>query len=205
LAPIIKARRESKADVGQTPFLWLAPSDPYWGKSSNLQVRVSEILSMASTKEKRLYSPTIYLPVSGPDDQKTARQWKWEFDPNTDKVYGLIEGFLGGNVEVMHFEGEFVVVVYHVSLPDSYPVSLPIGFISADKDVVSSVGRLITTYLEGSSGFERPNDCGLLATEAGLAHRQKRKRPEQSLTFEWGWNVATTATSRTPTAFRPWG
>ena len=95
LAPIIKARRESKADVGQTPFLWLAPSDPYWGKSSNLQVRVSEILSMASTKEKRLYSPVIYLPVSGPDDQKTARQWKWEFDPNSDKVYGLIEGFLG--------------------------------------------------------------------------------------------------------------
>ena len=163
LAPIIKARRESKADVGQTPFLWLAPSDPYWGKSGNLQVRVSEILSMASTKEKRLYSPAIYLPVSGPDDQKTARQWKWEFDPNSDKVYGLIEGFLGGNVEVMHFEGEFVAVVYHVSLPDSYPVSLPIGFISADKDVVSSVGRLVTTYLEGSSGFDRPNDCGLLS------------------------------------------
>jgi len=163
LAPIIKARRESKADVGQTPFLWLAPSDPYWGKSGNLQVRVSEILSMASTKEKRLYSPAIYLPVSGPDDQKTARQWKWEFDPNSDKVHGLVEGFLGGNVEVMHFEGEFVAVVYHVSLPDSYPVSLPIGFISADKDVVSSVGRLITTYLECSSGFERPNDCGLLS------------------------------------------
>lgn len=163
LAPIIKARRENKADVGQTPFLWLAPSDPYWGKSSNLQVRVSEILSMASTKEKGLYSPGIYLPVSGADDQKTARQWKWEFDPNSDKVYGLIEGFLGGNVEVMHFEGEFVAVVYHVSLPDSYPVSLPIGFISADKDVVSSVGRLVTTYLEGSSGFERPNDCGLLS------------------------------------------
>ena len=44
-----------------------------------------------------------------------------------------------------------------------YPVSLPIGFISANKDVVSSVGRLVTTYLEGSSGFERPKDCGLLS------------------------------------------
>lgn len=164
LAPVIMARRDSKAEVGQTPFLWLAPSDPYWGKSSNLQVRVSELLRMASTnKEKRLYSPTIYLPVSGPDDQKTARQWKREFDHNIDKVHGLIEGFLGGNVEVMHFQGEFVVVVYHVSLPDSYPVSFPIGFISADKDVVSAVGRLVTIYLKGSSGWERPNDCGLLS------------------------------------------
>ncbi|WP_202119871.1 hypothetical protein [Metapseudomonas otitidis] len=162
LAPIIKTRRESKADVGNTPFIWLAPSDPYWGKSSNLQVSVSDILSKASTKEKRLYSPTIYVPISGPDDHKTARQWKWEFDPNTDNIRGVIEGFLGGSVEVMHFEGEFVVVVYHVSLPDSYPVSFPIGFISTDKNVVSSVGRLVTTYLEGSSGFERSNDCGLL-------------------------------------------
>lgn len=163
LAPVIKARRESKADVGQTPFLWLAPSDPYWSKSSSFQGRVSEILNMASTKEKRLYTPTIYLPVSGPDDQKAAWQWKREFEPNTDKLHGLIEGFLGGNVEVMHFEGEFVVVVYHVSLPDSYPVSLPLGFISADEDVVSAVGRLVTGYVEGSSGFERPNDCGLLS------------------------------------------
>lgn len=163
LAPIIKARRENKTDVGQTPFLWLAPSDPYWGKSSKLQVSVSDIFRKASTKEKRLYSPTIYLPVSGKDDHNTARQLKWEFDLNTDKVHGVIEGFLGGNVEVIYFEGEFVVVVYHVSLPDSYPVSLPIGFISADKKVVSSVGLLVTTYLEGSSGFDRPNDCGLLS------------------------------------------
>ncbi|NMG42305.1 hypothetical protein GPA22_00955 [Aromatoleum toluvorans] len=163
LAPIIKARRESKADVAPTPFLWVAPSDPYWGKSSNLQVRVSELLDKASTKDRKLYLPTIFLPVSGPEDQKTAREWKRAFEPNTDKVHGLIEGFLGGNVEVLHFEGEFVIVVYHVSLPDSYPVSFPIGFISADKDVVSSVGRLVTTYLEGSSGFERPNNCGLLS------------------------------------------
>lgn len=160
LAPIIKARRESKADVGQTPFLWLAPSDPYWGKSSSLQVRVSELLNKASTKDKRLYSPTIYLPVSGPDDQRTARQWKREFDPNADKVRGLAEGFLGGSVEALLFEDEFVVVVYHVSSRDSYPVSFPVGFISAEKDVVSSVGRLVNVYVGGASGFEQPNDCG---------------------------------------------
>jgi hypothetical protein len=148
--------------MGQTPFLWVAPSDPYWGKSSSLLVRVSELLDTAKTKDKKLYSPTIYLPVSGPEDQRTARQWVREFEPNTDNVRGLIEGFLGGSVEVLQFEGEFVVVVYHVSLPESYPVSLPIGFISADKDIVSLVGRLVKAYLGGSSGFDRPNDCGLL-------------------------------------------
>lgn len=163
LAPLIKSRQESKSDVGQTPFLWVAPSDPYWGVSSSLQVRVSQIFEQASTKDKKLYSPTIYLPVGGPDDHRTARQWKREFEPNTSMVRGLIEGFLGGSVEVLHFEGEFVAVVYHVSLPDSYPVSFPIGFISAEKDIVSNVGRLVTTYLGGSAGFEIPNDCGLIS------------------------------------------
>ena len=163
LAPIIKARRESKADVGQTPFLWVAPSDPYWGKSSSLQVRVSEFLEKAATKDKTLYSPTVYLPISGPEDQRTAWQWKREFEPNTDKVRGLIEGFLGGSVEMLHFEDEFVVIVYHVSLRDSYPVSFPVGFISAEKDVVSSIGRLLKAYVEGASGFEQPNDCGLIS------------------------------------------
>jgi hypothetical protein len=163
LAPLIKSRQDSKSDVGQTPFLWVAPSDPYWGMSSSLQVRVSQLLEQASTKDKTLYTPTIYLPVSGPDDHRTAQHWKREFEPNTSKVRGLIEGFLGGRVEVLHFEGEFVVVVYHVSLRDSYPVSFPVGFISAEKDVVSSVGRLVKAYIEGTTGFEQPNDCGLLS------------------------------------------
>lgn len=163
LAPLINARRESKSEVGQTPFLWVAPSDPYWGKSSSLQVRVSELLEKASTKDKKLYSPTIFLPVSGPEDQRTARQWKREFEPNTDKVRGLIEGFFGGSVEVLHFKDEFVVVIYHVSLRDSYPVSFPVGFISAEKDVVSSVGRLVKAYVEGTSGFGQANDCGLIS------------------------------------------
>lgn len=122
-----------------------------------------ELLDKASTKDKRVYSPTIYLPVSSHEDQRTARQWRREFEPDTDKIHGLIEGFLGGSVEVLHFEGEFVVVVYHVSLRDSYPVSFPVGFISAEKDIVLSVGRLVTAYIEGTSGFERPNDCGLLS------------------------------------------
>lgn len=163
LGPLIKARRESKADVGQTPLLWVAPSDPYWGKSSNLQVRVSELLEKASTKDKKLYSPTIFLPVSGSEDYRTARQWQREFEPNTGTVRGLIEGFLGGSVEVLHFEDEFVVVVYHVSLRDSYPVSVPVGFISAEKEFVSSVGRLVKAYVEGTLGFEQPHDCGLIS------------------------------------------
>lgn len=160
LAPIIVARREGKTYVGQTPFSWVAPSDPFWGKSNSLHVKFGELIDKASTKDKRLYYPTIFLPVSGPDDWRSARQWKRDFEPNAANVRGLKEGFLGGNVEVLHFEGEFVVVVYHVSLPESYPVTFPVGFISADADVVNNIGKRLSSYLKGSSNFDRPNDCG---------------------------------------------
>lgn len=163
LAPIINKRRESKADVGGTPVVWVAPSDPYWGKSNNLLTSVSELVATSNTKGKRLYSPTIFLPVSGKDDQKVARRWKSEFDPHIERLRALTEGFLGGGVEVLHFESEFVVVVYHLLLPDSYPVSLPVGFISADEDVVSGIGRLVRSYVAGSSSFDQPNDCGPLS------------------------------------------
>ena len=163
LAPIIKTRQESKSDLGQTPFLWVAPSDPYWGKSSSLQVRVSEMLRMANTKDKKLYSPKIFLPISGPEDHRMARQWKREFEPHTDMLQGLIEGFLGGSVEVLYFEDVFVAVVYHFSLPDSCAVSFPVGFISAEKNTVSSIGRLLKAYVEGTRGFEQPNNCGLIS------------------------------------------
>lgn len=169
LAPIIVARREGKADVGQTPFSWIAPSDPFWGKSNSLQVKFSELIDKASTKDKKLYSPTIFLPVSGQDDRRSARQWKREFEPNTTNVRGLTEGFLGGNVEVLHFEGEFVVVVYHVSLPESYPVTLPVGFVSAEADVVKSIGQRLASYLDGNSSFDRPNDCGPIERLAGIS------------------------------------
>lgn len=163
LAPILRSRIESKSDVGQDSFVWLAPSDPYWCKSNRLLVSLSDFLNKASTKDKKLYSPTIYLPLSGQDDHRVVRQWKQELDPYADRAHGLIEGFLGGNVEVMLLAGELAVVVYHISLPETYPVTLPIGFISNDQEVVLAVEQLVKAYIQGSSGFGRQNDCGLLS------------------------------------------
>ena len=163
LAPALKSRIEASADVGQDSFVWLAPSDPYWCKSNRLQISLSDFFHKASTKEKKLYSPTVYLPVSEQSDYRAANQWKQELDLHSHEVHGLTEGFLGGNVEVLHLDGSLVVVVYHMALHDTFPVTVPIGFISTDKEIVSSIGRKAKAYLQGSSGFESPNDCGLIA------------------------------------------
>lgn len=175
LAPVLKSRIESSADVGHDTFLWLAPSDPYWSKSNRLTVSINDFLRKASTKVKKLYSPTLYLPLSGIDDQRAARQWKLELDPNVDDAHGIVEGFLGGNVEILHFNTELVVVVYHLSLPDIYPVTLPLGFISTDQDVVNSIGKIVQNYVKAITAYERPNDCGSIAQIA----RSDRTSPKQ--------------------------
>lgn len=164
LAPILVSRIEQKADSGHELFVWLAPSDPVWGKSNRFISSLSDFLSKASTKKKRIYTPLLYLPVAGQEDLKSARQWKQELEPYLEEAHGLIEGFLSGNVEVLLFEGELAVVIYHMSLPESFPVSFPIGFISIEKDIVATVSRLMKKYIEGHSGFDRPNDCGPISS-----------------------------------------
>lgn len=163
LAPVLMSRIESNTDVGQDSFVWLAPSDPYWGKSNRLSVSLSDLFKKASTKDKKLYSPTIYLPVSGQGDYRTASHWKQELDLYDYDIRGLTEGFLGGNVEVLLLEGSLVVVVYHMALHGTFPVTIPLGFISTDKEIISSIGRKMKIYLQGSSGTDSPNDCGLIS------------------------------------------
>ncbi|MDH4865458.1 hypothetical protein SBO82_00595 [Alcaligenes nematophilus] len=162
LAPVLAARIESKSDVGKEQFVWIAPGDQYWSKSNRLLDSLSDFFNKSSTKEKKLYSPMVYLPVAKSDDDRSVRQWRQEFESYVGNANGLLEGFLNGNVEVLHFVGELAVIVYHMSLPDTYPVTLPVGFVTKDKEVVSRVGKLVRTYIDGSAGFDRPNDCGAI-------------------------------------------
>jgi hypothetical protein len=59
-------------------------------------------------------------------------------------------------------EGTLVAVVYHMAIHDTFPVTVPVGFISTEKEIVSSIGRKTKAYIEGSTSFESPNDCGLI-------------------------------------------
>src|SRR5690606_38348240 len=100
----------------------------------------SDLLRKASTKAKTLYAPTLYVPVADAEDRRSLQNWRNQLDPNCKQVSGLIEGFLDGNAEVLFLEGELVVVIYHLAVPELLPVTLPIGFISTDKAVVERIG-----------------------------------------------------------------
>ncbi len=148
LAPVLLSRIKGKTDKGSSLFTWVAPSDPYWAKSDRFVSSLSDFLGKASTKDKKLYQPVIYVPLSDENDFRSARQWKNEFEQYQKYVKGLVEGFLDGNVEVLHLEDELVVVIYHFTHPESLPVTLPLGFISTNKEMVSKIGKEVANYIK---------------------------------------------------------
>jgi len=166
LAPVLKGRIERKTDTSGSGFTWIAPSDSYWAKSSHFSSCLSEFLKRSSTKEKRLYMPVLYVPVSDEKDFRAARRWKHELGQFHRDIKGLAEGFLDGNVEILHLEDELAAVIYHIAQPETLPVTMPLGYITTNKELVKYIGKLVNNYVKGTSAFDKPNDCGTISSIA---------------------------------------
>lgn len=162
LAPMLAKRIESKEDKGGGRFTWIAPSDPFWAKSERFISSLSDFIDKSSTKDKQLYKPVLYVPVSDEGDFRVAKQWKHELGQFHKDAKGLAEGFLDGNVEILHLEDEVAVVIYHFAQPETLPVTMPLGYVITNKDQVKQLGKLVNDYIKGSSAFDKPNDCGAL-------------------------------------------
>lgn len=155
----------SKPLDGKKPkIMWIAPSDTFWGKSSRLSGCSEEFINITKSNGlvQKLSNPVLYLPVQDKDDRKSISIWKRELSSVINNLYGLHEGFLDGNVEIILVENHFVVVCYHISRPESVPVSLPVGFISTDRSVVSKIQNIALEYIEGISSYDNPNVTGPL-------------------------------------------
>lgn len=168
LTPILAQRVSNKSENHNNKFRWIAPSDPFWGKSHRFGSSISEFIHKAKVSEKNdrkaknIYDPILYVPLVSSNDTRGAKQWKNNLAEYGVCVKGLREGFLGGSVEVLHLENSLVVVVYHISYPNDYPVTLPIGFITTIPKIVDRIGNLVAEYIEGFTGLEHPNDFGYI-------------------------------------------
>ncbi|MDT9046761.1 hypothetical protein RSW36_26960, partial [Escherichia coli] len=70
---------------------------------------------------------------------------------------------LDGNVEILHLEDELSAVIYHISQPEILPVTMPLGFITTNKETVKIIGTLVTEYIKGTTGFDKFHDCGAIS------------------------------------------
>jgi len=163
LAPILASSNSTKThEIGN--FTWIAPSDAFWGKSDRFIASVDQFLSRANTKNKHLYKPALYLPVTDAQDSRGAKRWLNELQGYQKHTYGLAEGFLDGNVEIMLLKGNLAVVIYHYVQPSKFPVPIPVGFITTEKKELESIGAYVYGYLKGMSSHEKPNDCGPISS-----------------------------------------
>lgn len=157
---------------------WIAPSDGFWGQSIRLNSCLSELISEASTKGKqpyRAYMPKLFLPLCDKGDRAVS-QWKNDLGEYYSHSYGLIEGFLDGNVEVMLLPEEFVVVCYHISWKEALPVTMPVGFVSTNLKLIEKIEKIANKYIDGIASFEKPNNLGPLENiSPSNKHKEQKK------------------------------
>lgn len=154
----------SQHQDGARELLWLAPSDSFWGKSEKYISAKSWLEESAITKgkkSKRLYTPKFYFPIARENDRRSISDWK-NLLGNTDECYKYIDGFLNGTTEVLLLQDSFAVVCYHLSIPSISKISIPLAFITSDKQLVRALEALVKDYLNGTVGFDNPIDLGKL-------------------------------------------
>ena len=154
----------NKLDKKQSKKMyWFAPSDIYWGKQRKIHDKIQNLID----KQKNGYDFRLYLPLPSERNRYEKQEWLNHFKDTSDKVlYGFCEGFLDGNTEILFLEDKFAVVCYHAKL-SSYPVTLPIGFMTTQKNTIKSIASLVKNYLNSplfESNEDGTKDFGLLHT-----------------------------------------
>ena len=142
---------------------WLAPSDIYWGKQRKIHGKIRNLID----KQKNGYDFRLYLPLPSEQNRYEKQEWLNHFKYTSDKVlYGFCEGFLDGNTEILFLEDQFAVVCYHAKL-SSYPVTLPIGFMTTNIRQVNHIISLAKNYLS-SPLFPNKNEDEIGQKDFGL-------------------------------------
>ena len=157
-----------KSGKNQKPIelTWIAPSDPFWGKSYRLNGCIDELFSNEQTngkKSQRIYNSNIYIQIEKDYDRGLINDYKHEFKNYKSGIYGLIEGFLNGNVEIILIPGQFVAVIYHFSIPKVLPVTFPAGFTSTDLVKIKMVEDVVNEYIDPDQVLDNMNFLGLLS------------------------------------------
>jgi hypothetical protein len=155
-----KKRLVSQHQDGIADLKWLIPSNAFWGKNDRVRSCLAEISNGIKTtgkKSKTLYDFKVMAPLSSADDHREKKNWFHDLKIVEDHLHGYIDGYLGDAVEVVMLEDRLVAVTYYLNIPESYRVPVPIGFISTDKGVISSIAHSLNGYLSESHGDSRKN------------------------------------------------
>jgi hypothetical protein len=131
---------------------WLAPDDAFWGKSLRFNTFVNA-LGQLKNKQNDEIQLKCFLPMLDERDRVSLQNYRKIIAKEHQKYfYGIKEGLLDGNCEIIAVENEFVVIILHVLDSEAdYLTSFPIGSISDDKSLAKSMVSLFEAW-------QRPRD-----------------------------------------------
>ncbi|WP_422132792.1 hypothetical protein [Endozoicomonas sp. ALD040] len=161
------SKKPKKASEEPAELIWLAPSNPFWGKSEKVLSCLQYMLDKSKTsgkKAKKLYKPKLYLPLTGENKDWSRRNWGAEFEGlDKNSLFGYTCEFCRGNVEVIVHSDLFAVVSYHLSAPETSPVPIPFGFMTTDKGQIANIRSRVKGFLDDiDSSTGKAHDAGLL-------------------------------------------
>ena len=140
-----------KESIAKNPqvssIYWLAPDDAFWGKSLKFNSFINA-LGQIKTKQNIDLQLKCFLPMSDEQDRTSVNNYRKIIAKYQQKYfYGIKEGLLEGNFELIVVKDEFAVVIVHVLDSEAeYLTSFPIGSISYDKQLVSSLVALFEAW-----------------------------------------------------------
>lgn len=146
----IQDRRDGKRRHGklQTSLAWLSPDYELWGRGDSFSSAVALFTNALKTGTP---SDTLYLFANaeqGQENEVLGRFRGLQLNELHFSRPGVNEGALmAGRVEIMLYPTGFVVALYHLSLPGSAGLWVPIGIISTQPKHLDTAHKLINSVM----------------------------------------------------------
>lgn len=158
----------SRSEKREVPGLtWLAPSShDLWGKNSRHGQAVSKFAEFARLQSGRndgnAFEARILIPLSSSKDWQSKNIANSDCAEAKEYLHGFVESEALAPLEVFMLSGCFAVVIYHLVIPDRYPVPIPFGYITEDPARVKHVEGMVVSALNEYSFENKPRYLGKL-------------------------------------------
>jgi len=162
----ITDRREGRRRNGKllTSLVWLTPDYELWGRGDSFSMSVAQFSNVLKTGGNTDF---LYLLANAEEGQENEVIGRFRVPQLSELHFSrpvLNNGpLMAGRVELMLYPAGFMVAVYHLSLPGSTGLWIPMGFISTLPKHLSTAHKLIQRIMArrrygGRAKFSQKDD-----------------------------------------------
>lgn len=144
--------------VSTNGAIWcIDPADKIWGRGPELEIFMSSIESRFDEREK----PEKTILVSQVDCPQSAFTKKERYGITGANFQGVNKMPGNSQCEILLIPNVLVACIFHFTIEDYYPLTLPIGYVSTNVDRIARVQQDLTTFFNNpaltNAYFERKN------------------------------------------------